>query len=66
MEIELVQMNTARRIDDGMTVDYAAMIRMWSAFHRSISSFNRKCGVVNGKSETSAKGKTAKRGKSGR
>jgi hypothetical protein len=34
------------RFDDGVTVDYAFMIRMWSALDRSIARFNRECGVV--------------------
>ncbi len=33
------------RYDDGVTLDYASMIRMWSAFDRSLSTFNRRCGV---------------------
>ena len=34
------------RYDDGVTVDYAFMIRMWSALDRSITRFNRECGVI--------------------
>jgi hypothetical protein len=34
------------RYDDGVVVDYAYMIRMWSALDRSISKFNRECGVL--------------------
>lgn len=34
------------RYDDGVSLDYASMIRMWSAFDRSISAFNRECGVI--------------------
>ena len=34
------------RLDDGVTVDYAFMIRMWSALDRSIARFNRECGVI--------------------
>jgi hypothetical protein len=34
------------RYDDGLPLDYASMIRMWSAFDRSISAFNRECGVI--------------------
>ena len=34
------------RYDDGIVVDYATMIRMWSTLDRSVSSFNRKCGVI--------------------
>lgn len=34
------------RLDDGVPVDYAMMMRMWSAFHRSIIAFERECGVL--------------------
>ena len=34
------------RYDDGVTLDYAFMIRMWSALDRSIARFNSECGVV--------------------
>ncbi|MGD9564043.1 MAG: hypothetical protein AB7F88_17330 [Pyrinomonadaceae bacterium] len=34
------------RYDDGIVLDYASMIRMWSAFDRSLAAFNRKCGVI--------------------
>lgn len=37
---------TSDRYDDGVILDYASMIRMWSAFDRSISAFNRECGVI--------------------
>jgi hypothetical protein len=38
-------MNSTDRYDDGVAVDYAFMIRMWSAFDRSLSAFERKCGL---------------------
>lgn len=34
------------RYDDGVAADYASMIRMWSAFDRSLNTFNRRCGVI--------------------
>lgn len=34
------------RYDDGIIVDYATMVRMWSTLDRSVTAFNRKCGVV--------------------
>ena len=34
------------RLDDGVTIDYAFLMRMWSAFDRSITRFNRECGVL--------------------
>ena len=35
------------RYDDGIVVDYATMVRMWSTLDRSVAAFNRKCGVIN-------------------
>jgi hypothetical protein len=32
--------------DDGIVVDYATMIRMWSTLDRSMTAFNRKCGFI--------------------
>jgi hypothetical protein len=34
------------RYDDGVAIDYASMIRMWSAFDRSLNAFKRRCGVI--------------------
>ena len=31
--------------DDGISVNYAMMLRMWSAFDRSMAAFDRKCGL---------------------
>ena len=33
------------RYDDGVAVDYAFMIRMWSAFDRSLAAFERSVGL---------------------
>ncbi|MGB7210398.1 MAG: hypothetical protein WBD27_17215 [Pyrinomonadaceae bacterium] len=32
--------------DDGIVVDYATMIRMWSTLDRSVAAFNRNCGII--------------------
>jgi hypothetical protein len=55
MEICMNSFSSIDRYDDGVTVDYAFMIRMWSALDRSIARFNRECGVM-------PKRDTAKRG----
>lgn len=34
------------RYDDGIVVDYATMIRMWSTLDRSVNAFNRNCGII--------------------
>jgi hypothetical protein len=34
------------RYDDGIVVDCATMVRMWSTLDRSLASFNRKCGMI--------------------
>ena len=34
------------RYDDGIVVDYATMIRMWSTLDRSVAAFNRECGFI--------------------
>ncbi len=34
------------RYDDGIVVDYATMIRMWSTLDRSVAVFNRNCGFI--------------------
>lgn len=34
------------RYDDGIIVDYATMIRMWSTLDRSVAAFNRNCGII--------------------
>lgn len=34
------------RYDDGIVVDYATMIRMWSTLDRSVAAFNRSCGII--------------------
>lgn len=34
------------RYDDGIVVDYATMIRMWTTLDRSVAAFNRNCGVI--------------------
>ena len=46
METCLNTFSSIDRYDDGVTVDYAFMIRMWSALDRSIARFNRECGVI--------------------
>lgn len=46
MNTYIPRLDLIDRYDDGVSVDYASMIRMWSAFDRSISTFNRRCGVV--------------------
>ena len=46
METCLNSFSSIDRYDDGVTVDYAFMIRMWSALDRSIARFNRECGVI--------------------
>ena len=38
-------LNSIDRYVDGVAVDYAFMIRMWSAFDRSLTAFERKCGL---------------------
>ena len=45
MELCLNSFDSTDRFDDGIMVDYAFMIRMWSAFDRSITRFNRECGL---------------------
>ncbi len=32
--------------DDGIVVDYATMVRMWSTLDRSVAAFNKNCGVI--------------------
>ncbi len=34
------------RFDDGVSVNYSTMLRLWGAFDRSITAFNRNCGVI--------------------
>lgn len=34
------------RYDDGIVVDYATMVRMWSTLDRSVTAFNRNCGFI--------------------
>ncbi|HTH37180.1 MAG TPA: hypothetical protein VL572_04400 [Pyrinomonadaceae bacterium] len=46
MEIYMNSFASIDRYDDGVTLDYAFMIRMWSALDRSIARFNRECGVI--------------------
>ena len=46
METYMSSFASVDRYDDGVTLDYASMIRMWSALDRSITRFNRQCGVV--------------------
>jgi hypothetical protein len=46
METYMSSFASVDRYDDGVAVDYAFMIRMWSALDRSISRFNRECGVM--------------------
>ena len=46
METYMSSFASVDRYDDGVTLDYASMIRMWSALDRSIARFNRQCGVV--------------------
>ena len=46
MEICMNSFSSVDRYDDGVTVDYAFMIRMWSALDRSIARFNRECGAM--------------------
>jgi len=38
-------LNSMERYDDGVALDYAFMIRMWGAFSRSLTAFDRKCGL---------------------
>ena len=45
MNICIARRGALARYDDGILTDYSAMIRMWSAFDRSIDSFNRQCGL---------------------
>lgn len=45
MEICLNNFDSVTKYDDGVAVDYAFMIRMWSAFDRSIDAFERRCGL---------------------
>ena len=52
MESCLNSFSSIDRFDDGVTVDYAFMIRMWSALDRSIARFNRECGVIIAKSRS--------------
>lgn len=46
MEIRVNSSAAANRYVDGVKSDYETMIRLWSAFDRSLKSFNRRCGVV--------------------
>lgn len=39
-------LTSAARYDDGVTNDYAMMIRLWSSIDRSVAAFNRRCGVL--------------------
>jgi hypothetical protein len=45
MDTCLNSFSTIDRYDDGVAVDYAFMIRMWSAFDRSLTAFERKVGL---------------------
>lgn len=40
------RLTNPERYHDGISLDYSAMMRMWSAFDRSLSAFNRRCGGV--------------------
>ena len=42
MDTCLNSFSSIDRYDDGVAVDYAFMIRMWSAFDRSLAAFERK------------------------
>ncbi|HMQ03300.1 MAG TPA: hypothetical protein PKD26_05245 [Pyrinomonadaceae bacterium] len=42
-------LSSAYRLDDGLTMDYSTMIRMWSALDRSLKAFSRRCGGPNPK-----------------
>lgn len=46
MESYLTNLTTPNRYDDGLNIDYAMMIRLWSSFDRSVGAFNRNCGVI--------------------
>lgn len=35
----------SKRYSDGVSHDYAAMLQLWSALNRSITAFDRKCGM---------------------
>lgn len=54
--------NSTERYDDGVESDYASMIRMWSAFDRSLNAFKRECGVVAARRKAAA-GVSGDRGK---
>lgn len=45
MNVNIAEAGPMRRFDDGIIADYAVMIRMWSAFDRSIAEFDRECGL---------------------
>lgn len=34
------------RYDDGIVVDYATMVRMWSTLDRSVTAFNKDFGFI--------------------
>jgi hypothetical protein len=36
----------AEHYDDGIQIDYSMLIRLWSAFDRSLTTFNQRCGVI--------------------
>lgn len=55
MQSCLNTITSVARYDDGFTNDYSMMIRLWSSFNRSVSDFNRRCGVMKTGSRTSAK-----------
>lgn len=66
MEICLNSFDSTDRYDDGVTVDYAFMIRMWSALDRSITRFNRECGVILPRAKENLKSREGRRKNSGK
>ncbi|NOT46497.1 MAG: hypothetical protein HOP17_01925 [Acidobacteria bacterium] len=46
MQTCLNNLTSTDRYDDGLSIDYAMMIRLWSSIDRSVAAFNRRCGVL--------------------
>jgi hypothetical protein len=63
MKTYIPRLDSINRYDDGITLDYASMIRMWTAFDRSLNAFNRECGVP-AAGRTSERASAEDRGKS--
>lgn len=47
---------TTERYNDGVTMNYSSMIRMWSTFDRAIKKFQIECGVLDARSQRHDRG----------